>query len=142
MAGWDGTRISRTYHGQTFVAESRIRLLVDELEPHPAYNFFAPEPLPGYARNPNNNNGWLEAEDYLLGELESMVDGPMVVPAIKEVVEPVAKAEEEQVIALAVDMEEEQMDASVIHMEEDLAALFGDDDFEDDASDGFDEEEV
>ncbi|GJT09023.1 hypothetical protein Tco_0843485 [Tanacetum coccineum] len=34
------------------------------------------------------------------------------------------------------------MDVPVMNMEEDLAALFGDDDFEDDASDGFDEEEV
>ncbi|GKB08821.1 hypothetical protein Tco_0837133 [Tanacetum coccineum] len=48
----------------------------------------------------------------------------------EEVAEPVAEAEEEQVIAPIVDMEE------------DLAALFGDDDFEDDASDGFDMEEV
>ncbi|GJW09097.1 hypothetical protein Tco_1571520 [Tanacetum coccineum] len=54
---------------------------IDELEPHPAYDFFAPETLPEYA---------------------DMVDEPM----------------------------------------EDLVALFGDDDFEDDASDGFDEEEV
>ncbi|GKC82844.1 hypothetical protein Tco_1138561, partial [Tanacetum coccineum] len=83
--------------------------LVDEPKPHPAYDFFAPRPLPGYSGNPNNNNGWLEADDYLLGELEAMVDEPMVVPAIEE---------------------------------EDLVALFGDDDFEDDASDGFDEEEV
>ncbi|GJQ96803.1 hypothetical protein Tco_0007942 [Tanacetum coccineum] len=71
-----------------------------------------------------------------------MVDVPMVVPTIEEVAKPVAEAEEEQVIAPAVDMEEEQMDALVIDMEEDLVALFGDDDFEDDASDGFDEEEV
>ncbi|GKF31656.1 hypothetical protein Tco_0101454, partial [Tanacetum coccineum] len=56
--------------------------------------------------------------------------------------EPVAKAEEEQVIAPVVGMEEEQMNAPVIDIEEDLAALFGDDDFEDDASDGFDMEEV
>ncbi|GJY85964.1 hypothetical protein Tco_0499990 [Tanacetum coccineum] len=34
------------------------------------------------------------------------------------------------------------MDALVIYMGEDLVVLFGDDDFEDDASDGFDEEEV
>nr|GFC08730.1 hypothetical protein [Tanacetum cinerariifolium] len=34
------------------------------------------------------------------------------------------------------------MDASMMDMEEDLAALFGDDDFEDDASDRFGEEEV
>ncbi|GJR23448.1 hypothetical protein Tco_0971975 [Tanacetum coccineum] len=114
---------------------------VDEPEPHPAYNFFAPAPLPGYAGNPNNNNGWLEADDYLLGELEAMVDEQMVVPAIEEGAEPVAEAREEQVIAPVVGMEEEQMDAPVIDMEEDLAALFGDDDFEDDVSDGFDMEE-
>ncbi|GJW88519.1 hypothetical protein Tco_0163859 [Tanacetum coccineum] len=90
----------------------------DELEPHPAYDFFAPALLPGYAGNPNNNNGWLAADDYLLGELEAMVNEQMVVPAIEE------------------------MDALMMDMEEDLAALFGDDDFEDDASDGFGEEEV
>ncbi|GJT57589.1 hypothetical protein Tco_0992643 [Tanacetum coccineum] len=92
----------------------------DELEPHPAYDFFAPALLPGYVGNPNNNNGWLAADDYLLGELKAMVKEQMVVPAIEEVDEPVAETEEEQ----------------------DLAALFGDDDFEDDAFDGFGEEEV
>ncbi|GKE65384.1 hypothetical protein Tco_1519545, partial [Tanacetum coccineum] len=100
--------------------------------------FLEPGPLPGYASNLNNNNGWLEADDYLLGELEAMVDESMVVPAIEEVAELVAEAEEEQVIVPVVDMEEEQMDAPVMDMDEDLAALFGDDDFEDDASDGFD----
>ncbi|GJV15252.1 hypothetical protein Tco_1360575 [Tanacetum coccineum] len=93
----------------------------DELESHPAYDFFAPALLPGYAGNPNNNNGWLAADDYLLGELEAMVNEQMVVPAIEEVTEPVVEAEEDQ---------------------DDLAALFVDDDFEDDASDGFGEEEV
>nr|GEV18207.1 hypothetical protein [Tanacetum cinerariifolium] len=81
--------------------------------------------------------------DYLLGELEAMVDEQMVVPAIEEVVEPVAEAEEEHVIASAVDMEEGQMDIPMIVMEEDLTVLFGeDDDFEDDDSEGFDEEEA
>ncbi|GJT01082.1 ATP-dependent DNA helicase PIF1-like protein [Tanacetum coccineum] len=88
----------------------------DEQEPHPAYDFFAPAPLPGYAGNPNNNNGWLAADDYLLGELEAMVDEQMVIPAIEEVVEPVAVAEEEQMIALAVDIEEGQMDVLMIDM--------------------------
>ncbi|GJR82348.1 hypothetical protein Tco_0153133 [Tanacetum coccineum] len=114
----------------------------DELEPHPAYNFFAPAPLLGYAGNPNNNNRWLAANDYLLGELEANVDEQMVVPPIEEVIELVAEAKEEQVIAPAVDMEEGQMDAPIMDMEEDLAVLFGDDDFEDDASDGLGEEEV
>ncbi|GKG19394.1 hypothetical protein Tco_0376493, partial [Tanacetum coccineum] len=122
-------------------------------EPHPAYDLFAPTSLPEYAGNPNNNNGWLAADDYLLGELEAMVDEQMVVlavdeiveqmvvPAVEEVVEPVVEAEEEQVIAPVVNVEG-QMDAPMMDMDKDLAVLFGDDDFEDDASDGFGEEEV
>nr|GEV54960.1 hypothetical protein [Tanacetum cinerariifolium] len=107
----------------------------DVPEPHPAYDFFAPGPLPGYAGNPNNNNGWLEADDYLLGELEAMVDEPMVIPAIDEVAKPVAEAEE-------------QMAAPVMDMEKDLVALFGedddfeDDDFSDDDFGGVEKEEV
>nr|GEW55486.1 hypothetical protein [Tanacetum cinerariifolium] len=108
----------------------------DELEPHPAYDFFVPGPLPGHAGNPNNNNNkWLKADDYLLGELEAMVDEPMVVPAIKEVAEPIAEAEE-------------QMVAPVMDMEEDLVALFGedgdfkDDDFSDEESEEVEEGEV
>nr|GEX40998.1 hypothetical protein [Tanacetum cinerariifolium] len=101
----------------------------DKLEPHPAYDFFAPRPLPRYGE-------WLEANDYLLGELEAMVDEPMAVPAIEEVAEPVAEAEEEQ------------MAAPVIDMEEDLAVLFGEDDdfedgdFSDDDYEGVEEEKV
>ncbi|GJW16901.1 hypothetical protein Tco_0024337 [Tanacetum coccineum] len=109
---------------------------IDEPKPHPAYDFFAPGLLPGYAGNPNNNNGWIEADVPLLGELGEMgepqggeVDKPMVVPAIKEVAEPIDEAKE-QMIALVVDMDE------------DIAMLFADDDFEDDASEGFDKEEV
>ncbi|GKC70073.1 hypothetical protein Tco_1115956 [Tanacetum coccineum] len=108
-------------------------------EPHPAYDFFTLASLPGYAGNPNNNNGWLVADGYLLGELKAMVDEQMVVPAVEEVAEPV---EELQVIAPVVDVVEGQIDAPMMDMEEDLAVLFGDDDFEDDASDGFGEEEV
>ncbi|GJS36231.1 hypothetical protein Tco_0534613 [Tanacetum coccineum] len=113
-----------------------------KLEPHPAYDIFAPAPLPGYTGNLNNNNGWLAADNYLLGELKAMVNEQMVVLAIEEVAEPVAEAEEELVIAPAIDIEEGHIDAPMMDMEEDLAALFGDDDFEDDASDGFSEEEV
>nr|GFA37852.1 hypothetical protein [Tanacetum cinerariifolium] len=113
----------------------------DELKPHPAYDFFAFAPLPGYDGNPNNNNGWLEANDYLLRELEAMVNEQMIVPTIEEVAEPVVEAEEERVIAPVVDMEERRMDVPMIDMEEDLAVLLDDDDFEDDASDGFGEEE-
>ncbi|GKA66513.1 hypothetical protein Tco_0766321 [Tanacetum coccineum] len=128
--------------GEPLLPDHVFDFLVDELEPHPAYDFFTPGPLPRYAGNPNNHNRWLKADAYLLRELEAMVDEPMVVPAIEEVAKPVAEVEEEQVIASVVDMEEEQIDALVIDMEEDLAALFGDDEFEDDASDGFQEEEV
>ncbi|GKA80598.1 hypothetical protein Tco_0787290 [Tanacetum coccineum] len=117
--------------------------LVDELELHPAYDFFAPGPLPRYAGNPNNNNnGWLEADDYLLVELEVMADEPMVGPMVDEITEqmivPVVEKVDEPMVAA-----KEQMVAPVIDMEEDLIALFGaDDDFEDDDSEGFNEEEV
>nr|GEW90747.1 putative ribonuclease H-like domain-containing protein [Tanacetum cinerariifolium] len=104
--------------GEPLSPDRVFDFLKDELEPHPAYDFFTPASLPGYAGNPNNNNGWLEADDYLLGEFEAMVDEQMVVPAIEE------------------------MDVLMIDMEEDLAVLFDDDDFEDDAFDGFGEEEV
>ncbi|GJR28215.1 hypothetical protein Tco_1104447 [Tanacetum coccineum] len=101
-------------------------------EPHPAYDFFAPALLPGYAGNPNNNNGWLAADDYLLGELEAVVDEQMVVPAVDEIVEQMVVPAVEEVVEPVVEAEEEQ----------DLAVMFGDDDFEDDVSDGFGEEEV
>ncbi|GJQ96203.1 hypothetical protein Tco_0007342 [Tanacetum coccineum] len=90
----------------------------------------------------------------ILGELEVMADEQMVVPAVDEIAEkmvvhaveevdePVAEAEKEPMIAPVVDIGEGQMDAPMMDMEEDLAALFDDDDFEDDASDGFGEEEV
>nr|GEU61681.1 hypothetical protein [Tanacetum cinerariifolium] len=90
---------------------------VDEPEPHPAYDFFALGPLPGYAGNPNNNNGWIEADVSLLGELRDVANEPMVGPLDDENAEPIVEAEE-QVIALVIDMDE------------DIAMLFGDDDFE------------
>ncbi|GJU91355.1 hypothetical protein Tco_1303778 [Tanacetum coccineum] len=98
-------------------------------EPHPAYNFFTPGPLPGYAGNPNNANGWIEADVLLLGELGEMgeplgaeVDEPMVDPVIDELAEPIVEEEEKRV-------------APMIDMEEDLAMLFGDDDFSDNGLD-------
>nr|GFA18743.1 hypothetical protein [Tanacetum cinerariifolium] len=45
----------------TFLWMSRSRI--------PAYDFFAPRPVTGYAGNPNNNNGWIEADVSLLREL-------------------------------------------------------------------------
>ncbi|GJS56606.1 hypothetical protein Tco_0629968 [Tanacetum coccineum] len=84
---------------------------VDELEQHPAYDFFTPGPLPGYAGNSDNNNGWIKADVPLVGELRVVADEPMVI-------------------------------APVVDMDKDIAMLFGDDEFEDDAFEGFDEEEV
>ncbi|GKC57853.1 hypothetical protein Tco_1085451 [Tanacetum coccineum] len=70
---------------------------MDEPEPHPAYDFFAPGPLPSYDGNPNNTNGWIETDVPLLGELGKMVkplgaevDEPMVDLVIEELAEPIA----------------------------------------------------
>ncbi|GKC38759.1 hypothetical protein Tco_1051143 [Tanacetum coccineum] len=53
----------------------------------------------------------------------------MVGPIVDEIPEPIVEAEE-------------QVIAPVVDMDEDIAKLFGDDDFIDDDSEGFDEEEV
>ncbi|GJU69233.1 hypothetical protein Tco_1255492 [Tanacetum coccineum] len=53
----------------------------------------------------------------------------MVGPIVDEIAEPIVKAEE-------------QVIAPVVDMDEDIAMLFGDDEFADDDSEGFDEEEV
>ncbi|GJT71166.1 hypothetical protein Tco_1030452 [Tanacetum coccineum] len=103
---------------------------MDELESHPTYDFFAPRPLPGYAGNPNNNNGWIEANAPLLGKLGAVTAEPMVGPLVDDIAEPIVEAED-------------QVIASVIDMEEDIAMLFGDGDFSDNDSERFkDEEEV
>ncbi|GKB66533.1 hypothetical protein Tco_0927945 [Tanacetum coccineum] len=94
----------------------------------PLNDFFAPGPLPGYAGNPNNNNGWIKADVPLLGELGAVADEPMVGPLVDEIAKLIVEAEE-QVIALVIDMEE------------DIAMLFGDGDFSDDDSEGFEDEE-
>ncbi|GJW54446.1 putative reverse transcriptase domain-containing protein, partial [Tanacetum coccineum] len=73
----------------------------------PAYDFFAPAPLPEYAGNPNNNNGWLAANDYLLGWLEAIVDEQMVVPAVDEIAEQMVVPVVEEVIEPVVEAEEE-----------------------------------
>ncbi|GKF52542.1 hypothetical protein Tco_0159452 [Tanacetum coccineum] len=62
---------------------------VDESESHPAYDFFALGPLPRYVGNPNNNNGWIEADVPLLGELGMVADEPMVDPMVDEIAEPI-----------------------------------------------------
>ncbi|GJX43119.1 hypothetical protein Tco_0259795, partial [Tanacetum coccineum] len=76
-----------------------------------------------YAGNPNNNNGWIETDVPLLGELGAEADESMVGPVVDEIVESIVEIEE-QVIVLVIDVEE------------DLAMLFGDD-----ASEGFEDEE-
>ncbi|GKD09968.1 hypothetical protein Tco_1189653 [Tanacetum coccineum] len=86
--------------GEPLSSDRVFDFLVDEPDPHPAYDFFVPGPLPGYAGNPNNNNGWIKADA------------------------------------------EEQVVTPVVDTDEDIAMLFGDDDFEDDDSEGLDEEEV
>ncbi|GKA03192.1 hypothetical protein Tco_0675973, partial [Tanacetum coccineum] len=84
--GSDGTK--RGYQGRCLGEAVRAGAT-------PSLRFLFPAPLPRYAGNPNNNNGWLEVDDNLLGELKAMVDKQMVVPAIEEVAEPVAESEEE-----------------------------------------------
>ncbi|GKF19966.1 hypothetical protein Tco_0068604, partial [Tanacetum coccineum] len=114
------------YHGRTLVTYHVFDFSMDEPEPHLAYDFFAPGPLPGYADNPNNMNGWIEADVPLLRELGEPLgaeaDEPMVDPVIDEIVEPIVEVEE-------------QMVALVVDMEGDLAMLFGDDDSSDDSLD-------
>nr|GEW46411.1 hypothetical protein [Tanacetum cinerariifolium] len=68
---------------------------MDELEPHPAYDFFMPGLLPRYAGNPKNNNGWIEADVPLLKELGDMADEPMVGPLDDEIAEPIVEAEDD-----------------------------------------------
>ncbi|GJX77847.1 hypothetical protein Tco_0324658 [Tanacetum coccineum] len=105
---------------------------MDEPEPHPAYDFFMPGLLPDYAGNPNNANGWIEADVPLLGEmgepLGAEVDEPMVDPVIDEVAELIAEGKK-------------QVISPVIDVEEDIAMLFDDDDFSDDDSKGFEDDE-
>ncbi|GJZ84583.1 hypothetical protein Tco_0649922 [Tanacetum coccineum] len=68
----------------------------------------------------------------LLGEmgklLGSKADEPMVGPVVGEIAEPIVEIEE-QVIALVIDVEE------------DIAMIFGNDDFSDDDSEGFEDYE-
>nr|GEX25259.1 hypothetical protein [Tanacetum cinerariifolium] len=177
----------------------------DELEPHPAYDFFAPAPLPGmetdvtirlespilslfhthtkslrqgvyiqlyYHYTPfrgkksssrpsvdTSKATYIQCRrsflHFSLSISRLTISAPThlrnlyvykKIPS-QEVAEPVAEAEEEQVITLVVDMREGQMDVLMIDMEEDLAVLFGeDDDFKDhdfkNDSKGVDEDEA
>ncbi|GJX01438.1 hypothetical protein Tco_0185351 [Tanacetum coccineum] len=114
--------------GEPLLPDRVFDFLVDESEPHPAYDFFAPRPLPWYAGNPNNNNEWIEAHVPLHRELGAGADELMVGLLVDEITKPIVEAEE-QVIALVMDMDE------------DIAMLFGDDDFVDDDPEGFEDEE-
>ncbi|GKC82758.1 hypothetical protein Tco_1138475 [Tanacetum coccineum] len=87
--------------GEPLSPERVFDFLVDEPEPHQAYDFFAPRPLPGV-----------------------VADEPMVGPIVDEIAEPIVVAEEQEI-------------TPVVDMDEDIAMLFGDDDFEDVDSEGF-----
>ncbi|GKB76927.1 hypothetical protein Tco_0943822 [Tanacetum coccineum] len=100
--------------GEPLSPDRVFNFLIDEPELHPVYDFFAPGPLPGYASNPNNMNGWIKADVSLLGELGEMCE-PLGAKVDKPMVDPVIDELEEQMVAPAMDMEE------------DLAVLFGDD---------------
>ncbi|GJZ09193.1 hypothetical protein Tco_0543476, partial [Tanacetum coccineum] len=80
--------------GEPLLPDRVFDFPVYEPEPHPAYDFFMPRPLPGYAGNPNNNNGWIEADVPLLGELGVIADEPMVGPIVDEITKPIVEAEE------------------------------------------------
>ncbi|GJV43489.1 hypothetical protein Tco_1428025 [Tanacetum coccineum] len=114
--------------GELLSLDRVFDFLMDEPELHPAYDFLAPGPLPEYAGNPNNNNGWIEVDVPLLGELGAAADELMVGPLVDETNEPIVKAEKQVV-------------APVIDMEEDIAMLFGDGDFSDEDFEGFEDEE-
>nr|GEU69334.1 putative reverse transcriptase domain-containing protein [Tanacetum cinerariifolium] len=62
-------------------------------------------------------------------EIRQFIDQLMVGPFVDEITEPIVVAEEQEI-------------TFVVDMDEDIAMLFGDDDFEDDESEVFDEEEV
>nr|GEX15436.1 hypothetical protein [Tanacetum cinerariifolium] len=100
-------------------------------EPLPAYDFFALVPLPGYAGNPNNMSGWIEADVPLLGEMGKMGE-PLGAEVGELMVDPVI----DELVELIVEVEA-QMVAPTMDMEGDLAMLFGDDeDSGDDDSEG------
>nr|GFC38279.1 hypothetical protein [Tanacetum cinerariifolium] len=116
--------------GEPLSPDRVFDFFVDEPESYPAYDFFAPRPLRGYAGNPNNNNnGWIEADVPFFRELEAVADEHIAGPLDDEIAEPIVKAEEQVITPLN-------------DMDEDIAMLFGDDNFEDDDSKEFDEEEV
>ncbi|GJR91948.1 hypothetical protein Tco_0215959, partial [Tanacetum coccineum] len=91
----DALSLDSSIMGEPLSPNHVFDFLVDELEPHPTYDFFAPRPLPGYAGNPNNNNGWIEADMSLLRELGVVVNELMVGPIVDEIAEPIVEAKEQ-----------------------------------------------
>ncbi|GKA44806.1 hypothetical protein Tco_0737602, partial [Tanacetum coccineum] len=81
-----------------------------------------------FVGNPKTIKGWIEADVPLLGDLGAEADEPMVGPLVGKIVEPIVEMEE-------------QVIAQVIDMEGDIAMLFGDGDFSDDDSEGFEDGE-
>nr|GEY54377.1 hypothetical protein [Tanacetum cinerariifolium] len=81
--------------GEPLSLDRVFDFLMDEPEPHPAYDFFSLESLPGYAGNPNNNNEWIEADVPLLEELGAVADESMVGPLVDEIAEPIVEAEDD-----------------------------------------------
>ncbi|GJW78421.1 hypothetical protein Tco_0140103, partial [Tanacetum coccineum] len=88
------------YHERTLVTHRVFDFSMDEPEPQHAYDLFAPGPLPGYAGNPNNMNGWIEADVSLLGELGkplgAEVDEPLDDSVIDELAKPIVKEMDEE----------------------------------------------
>ncbi|GJT65331.1 hypothetical protein Tco_1016811 [Tanacetum coccineum] len=113
---------------------------MDKPEPHPVYDFFAPGPLPGYAGNPNNNNGWIEKRMHYwrVGRVRRTERWLAQVVGAEL---PSRKRKGGRNYQYQGTGSEEQVIARVIDMEEDIAMLFGDGNFSDDDSEGFEDEE-
>nr|GEY47367.1 hypothetical protein [Tanacetum cinerariifolium] len=79
--------------GEPLSPDRVFDFLMDEPDPHPAYDFFAPGSLPGCAGNPNNNNRWIEVDVPLLGELGAEADEPMVGLLVDEIVKAIVDME-------------------------------------------------
>nr|GEY62914.1 hypothetical protein [Tanacetum cinerariifolium] len=81
------------YKDKEMLAEAQeARQILDEEQ----LTFFADLGVPdGYAGNPNKNNGWIEADVPLHGELEVVADELMVGPIVDEIAKPIVNAKEQ-----------------------------------------------
>nr|GFB30726.1 hypothetical protein [Tanacetum cinerariifolium] len=86
--------------GEPLLPDHVFNIPVDEPELHPAYDFFTPGPLPGYAGNPKNNNSGLRQMCHYLESLKlwrmSRWLAPVPPPSIYEVGGPPTAAAEGQ----------------------------------------------